>query len=426
MHRFVAMKLGGRALGLLAVFAVAVLAGGEDQKPAGNDPSSGELDELEALQIVIRDAIAAIEPCVVRITTVGGIRNIVVPDEFKGAEDAPERPREDDDNARPDDDDDEEDGGPGRQGRTPRFENEFQKLLAIPGFKKTEGPTTGLIISEDGYILTSAWNFDSKPQATVVTTSDGRAHAAQLLGIDRAAGIALLKINARDLPMPRLIDPRTVKEGAWSFAIGKALPHRGVEIKYGVISAKNRIGGLALQTDAACSPSNYGGPLIDIEGRVYGLLVPLGARGEATNPNWYDCGIGFAVPLRDPEALIEKLGEEGKELLPAFLGVQMEQDRAKEDGAKIVAVLPNQAAAKAGMQKGDIVIAVNGEKVKNAFTLRFAIGRSRAKDVATLTVKRGDKEIAVKVTYGVRPAPKAGRGKLPNPARMPGQPKRKK
>jgi serine protease Do len=351
---------------------------------------------------------------------------VVVPDEFKEADDAPERPRENDDNARPDREGDDDEEGGGRTGRTPRFENEFQKLLAIPGFKKSEGPTTGLIISEDGFILTSAWNFDSKPQVTVVTTSDGRAHAAQLLGIDRAAGIALLKIDARDLPMPRFIDPQTVKEGAWSFAVGKALPNRGVELKYGVISAKNRIGGLALQTDAACSPSNYGGPLVDIEGRVYGLIVPLGAQGEATNPNWYDCGIGFAVPLRDPEALIERLGEEGRELLPAFLGVQMDQDRTAEDGAKIVSVMPDHAAAKAGIVKDDVVIAIGGEKVKTAFTLRFAIGRRRAGDVATLTLLRGEQQLEVQVTLDKRPEAVQPEGKLPNPARMPGEPKERR
>jgi len=413
-----------RRIGLLAIFVVAATFAFADEET--KKPASAELDEIEALQIVIRNAIAKIEPSVVRITTVGGVRNIVVPDEFKETTDAPERPREDDDNARPSDEEDEDDQDGRQGGRTPRFKNEFQKLLAIPGFKKSEGPTTGLIISEDGFILTSAWNFDSKPQATIVTTSDGRAHAAQLLGIDRAAGLALLKIDARDLPMARFLDPSKVKEGAWSFAVGKALPHRGVEIKYGVISAKNRIGGVALQTDAACSPSNYGGPLIDIEGRVYGLIVPLGARGEQTNPNWYDCGIGFAVPLRDPESLIEKLGEEGKELLPAFLGVQMDQDRAKEDGAKITRVLPNYAAAKAGLQKNDIVIAIDRELVRNAFTLRFGIGRRRAGDVAELTVKRGDKELALKVTFDKRPVARPGRGKLPNPARMPGQPKDRK
>ena len=393
--------------------------------PETRADETSEMDEVEALQLVIRNAIKTIEPSVVRITTVGGVRKVDVPDEFKVKTAAPERPREDDNDARPDEDEEDDEGGDqNREGRTPRFKNEFQKLLAIPGFKKTEGPTTGLIISEDGFILTSAWNFDSNPLATIVTTSDGRAHAAQLLGIDRAAGLALLKIDARDLKLPRFIDPRKVQEGAWSFAIGKALPKRGVEIKYGVISAKNRIGGVALQTDAACSPSNYGGPLIDIEGRVYGLIVPLGARGEQTNPNWYDCGIGFAVPLPDPEALIEKLAEEGKELKPAFLGVAMDQDRA-EAGAKITQVLADKAAAKAGMKKGDIVIAINGDPVKNAFTLRFAIGRSRAGDQAQLTIKRGDKTVTVKVTFGERPKPQGRGGKLPNPARMPGQPGRR-
>jgi serine protease Do len=380
-----------------------------------------ELDELEALQITVRKAIERIEPCIVRITTVGGIRRVDVPTEFKPDDSAPERPREDDDDAREEDEEDEDDGDNEGRGRTPRFKNEFQKLLAIPGFKKSEGPTTGLIISEDGFILTSAWNFDSKPQATVVTTHDGRAHAARLLGIDRAAGLALLKIDAMDLPMARFRHPKTAKEGAWAFAVGKALPQRGVEIKYGVISAKNRVGGMALQTDAACSPSNYGGPLIDIEGRAYGLIVPIGVRGEETNPNYYDSGIGFAIPVPDPEALIEKLGEEGKELLPAFLGARMDRDRS-DPGALILQVLPDHGAAKAGMKNGDIVIAIDGEPVKNAFTLRFAIGRSRAGDSATMRVRRGDKEIDLKVTFGVRPKPQAQRGKMPTPARMPGMP----
>ncbi|MEM8885232.1 MAG: trypsin-like peptidase domain-containing protein [Planctomycetota bacterium] len=386
-----------------------------------------ELDEVEALQLTVRRAIARIEPSVVRITTVGGIRRVDVPNRFKVDEEGPVRPREGDDEARPMPGEENDPGGGGgeRKDRTPRFKNEFQKLLAIPGFKKAEGPTTGLIISEDGFILTSAWNFDSKPQATVVTTSDGRAHAAQLLGIDRAAGLALLKIDASDLPLPRFRDPSKVQEGAWSFAVGKALPKRGVEIKYGVISAKNRVGGIALQTDAACSPSNYGGPLIDIEGNVYGLIVPLGARGEQTNPNWYDCGIGFAVPIPDPEVLIERLAQEDKELLPAYLGVGLEEDRT-ETGAKITAIAPEQAAAKAGLKAGDVITKFNGQPVKNAFTLRFAIGRSRAGDTAMLTVQRGEQELNRKITFGARPKPRPQGGKLPTGAKMPGMPERGK
>ena len=151
--------------------------------------------------------------------------------------------------------------------------------------------------------------------------------------------------------------------------------------------------------------------------------MPIGVRGEQTNPNYYDSGIGFAIPVPDPEALIEKLHEEGKELLAAFLGVRMDQDRS-DAGAKILQVLPNHGAAKAGLQVGDIVVGIDGEKVKNAFALRFAIGRSRAGDTSTLIVKRADKEVSLQVTFGPRPAPKANNGKIPNPARMPGQPGR--
>ena len=296
----------------------------------------GEPDELEALQQVLDAAIARVAPCVVTIETVGGVRTVSIPDRFKKKMTLPERPREKDRDAP------EDEGKPGgeekrpapQEGKTPRFRNEWEKMLAAPGFKKAEGPTTGLIVSPDGYIVTSSWNFEDKPNVITVTTAGGRTYAARMLGSDRAAGLTLIKIEAENLPVPRFLDPENVRPGSWAFAIGRALPRQGVEVKYGIISARNRIEGKALQTDAATSPTNYGGPLIDVEGAVYGVIVPLGARGEQANPNWYDSGIGFVVPILDPRRIIQRLGKEGVELLPAFLGVATDPDRTKP-GAKV-------------------------------------------------------------------------------------------
>lgn len=375
-----------------------------------------EPDELEALEAVVQAALKKAGPYVVRIETVGGIRRVNVPTSAKRKMTVPERPNEDE--ARPERKPagNDPDGNPG--GRTPRFRNEFEKMLALPGFKKAEGPTTGVILSRDGYILTSAWNFEDKPSVISVTLSNGRTYAAQMLGVDRAASLAMLKIDADDLPVPEFLDPNNVRIGAWALALGRSLTRKNVEVKYGIISAKNRILGIALQTDAATSPSNYGGPLVDVEGRVYGIIVPLGSRGRETNPNWYDSGIGFAVPIRDPAKLIAQLGKTGVILQPAYLGVQMDQDRTKP-GAKVTQVLPKTGAAKAGLKKGDIVLSIDGEEVKNAFTLRFEIGRRRAGDKVRLKVQRGGETFDIEAELGARPKPQANRGKLP--VRMPGQ-----
>jgi S1-C subfamily serine protease len=377
-----------------------------------------EPDELIALQSVVQEALAKIRPSVVTIETVGGIRQINLPDRLKEKMTLPERPREGDRNA-PEDDGDEE---VPPEGKTPRFKNEWRKMLAWPGFKKAEGPTTGVILSPHGYIVTSAWNFEGKPNVVTVTTADGKTHAARLLGIDRAAGLALLKIDAEGLTAATFLAPRQVRVGAWAFAVGRTLARHGVHVKYGIISAKNRIEGNALQTDAATSPTNYGGPLIDAAGRVYGIIVPLGARGEEANPNWYDSGIGFAAPIPDLGTLIARLGKEGTVLWPAFLGITTDQDRT-QPGARVLDVVPKKAAAKAGIRKDDVIVAIDGREVDNAFTLRFEIGRRRAGDTVTLRVRRGETTREIAVELGRRPKAAAVRDKIPVP--MPGGPKEK-
>jgi len=373
-------------------------------------PEGEALDELSALEAALSAALDAISPSVVTIETVGGVRRVELPPGARDRTTLPERPRDDgdEDPARPRDDEGE--------GRTPRFDNEWAKMLALPGFKKSEGPTTGLAIARGGWIVTSAWNFENDPQAIVVTLHDGTVVPAKLRGVDRAAGLALLKVDA-ELTPARFLDPESVLEGAWAFAVGRALDRERVSVKYGIISARNRVNGRALQTDAATSPSNYGGPLIDLEGRVYGVIVPLGAQGEEANPNWYDSGIGFAVPVPDPRRLVERLGEEGTVLRPAWLGVAIEQDRT-EPGARVESVAPDSPASKAGMRPDDIVVEADGAPVPNAFALRFAIGRKRAGDVLKLAVERDGARVELEATLAAPPTPGADERRLPVP--MPG------
>jgi serine protease Do len=373
------------------------------------------VDELTALEAAVAEALGAVDASVVTIETVGGIRKVDLPEGAKDKMTLPERPRERD----PKDPGDGEEEEPAPEGRTPRFEDEFKKMLALPGFQKAEGPTTGVILTADGHIVTSAWNFESQPSVVTVTTPDGRTTAARLLGVDRASGIALLKVDREGLRPASFLDPKEVRVGAWAFAVGRALG-RDADVRYGVISARNRIEGNALQTDAATSPANYGGPLVDLEGRVYGIIVPLGARGEDANPNWYDSGIGFAAPIADPQALVARLGKEGTELFPAFLGVATDQDRPGP-GALVKEILKDTAAARTGLEKGDLILAIDGVGIPHAFALRFEIGRRRAGDRVTLRVLRDGKEIELTADLDRRPQAEEEDEKLPVPMPGPGE-----
>ena len=139
--------------------------------------------------------------------------------------------------------------------------------------------------------------------------------------------LTLLKVNAKNLPVPTLVSKSELREGQWTIALGRALDvkmDRAPAVSVGVISALNRIWGKALQTDAKISPVNYGGPIVDIQGRVQGILIPASPRGEdeISGFEWYDSGIGFAVPMEDVFGGAAP-AEKGKDLQKGLLGVAM-------------------------------------------------------------------------------------------------------
>ena len=124
----------------------------------------GDVDEVAALEAAVANAMKAVEPSVVTIETVGGVRPADLPGNPRDKMTLPERPRDGKGEPKEGEPKEEE---PAPEGRTPRFGDEFKKMLALPGFQKAEGPTTGVILSADGYVVTSAWNFESRP--TVIT-----------------------------------------------------------------------------------------------------------------------------------------------------------------------------------------------------------------------------------------------------------------
>jgi serine protease Do len=277
-----------------------------------------------------------------------------------------------------------------------------------------QGPTTGLILTSDGYIITSSFNFAHIPaeiQPTILVRIPGRGEPlpGRIVARDETRMLTLLKVEATGLPVPTFVPVKEIRVGQWALALGRTFsedPNAPPSVSVGIVSALNRIWGKAIQTDAKVSPVNYGGPLIDIRGRVMGVLVPMSPRGdsELAGVEWYDSGIGFAVPLEDIYRVLPRL-QKGENLRPGQLGVVFEQpppviglDPTKpgvQGGmfgeCRIGRILPGSAAARAGLQPGDVIIEADGQPVRWQLQLRHVLGPKYDFDTVSLKVRRGDK-----------------------------------
>jgi serine protease Do len=272
--------------------------------------------------------------------------------------------------------------------------------LANPG----EGPTTGMIVSSDGLIVTSTFNFIRKPRIITVTLPDGSQHVAELLGRDETRKICLLKIEkVADLPTVAFKPPDQLRVGQWAISMGVGYGGDDPAVSLGIISALNRAGGRAVQTDANISPANYGGPLLDIEGNVIGICVPLNprAKGAGAGSEWYDSGIGFAVSLHELDHVIKRMAA-GETLKAGLLGV-VPSPKLTDGGVELHKIAPGSPADRAGLKKGDRLTHVNDQQVASAAEMRLALGRFLAGDKLTLTWQREGQTLTAEVTLATGP-----------------------
>lgn len=261
------------------------------------------------------------------------------------------------------------------------------------------GPTTGLAVSEDGYVLSSAFNFIQQPSSILVTMPSGKRAPAEIVARDHSRMLVLLKVSdAEKLVVPESVPRNQMVVGQWAIALGRTFDAPRPNMSVGVLSATNRIWGKAIQTDAKISPANYGGPLIDIEGRVLGILVPMSpqAQQEVAGAEWYDSGIGFAVPLAEIEPYLEKM-KKGEDLHAGLMGVSIKAGNQFADPALVAAVPAKSPAAKAGIQPGDVIVEVDGRKIERQTQLKHALGGHYAGDTVAVVVKRGDERVETKV-----------------------------
>ena len=276
----------------------------------------------------------------------------------------------------------------------------FGGLEKVGDVLVSSGPSTGLVLSEDGFVLCSAYSFAQQPTSVLVTLPSGKRAAAKVIARDESRMLVLLKVNSEEtLTPPQLASKSDMQVGQTAIALGRTFDAKTPNVSVGILSATNRIWGKAIQTDAKISPSNYGGPLIDLHGRVLGILVPMSPQGEGAlaGSEWYDSGIGFAVPLSEITTQLEKL-KQGQNLQAGKLGVSLAGKDDFSQPVEIAAVQPGSPAAKAGLAKGDVVQKVGGKQIRWLGQLKHALGPRYAGETVEVVVKRGDDLVTADVT----------------------------
>lgn len=260
------------------------------------------------------------------------------------------------------------------------------------------GPTTGLIVEPDGHIVSSAFGFVNQPTSILVRLPDGTRRPATLVATDHNRKLVLLRIKTdKPLPVPEFAPLDRMRVGQWAIAVGRTFDHKRPNMAVGILSAFGRIWGKAIQTDAAVSPNNYGGPLVDIRGRVLGVLVPLSPQSdeEPAGVEWYDSGIGFAIDAEHIRKILPRWKQ--GDLRPGLVGLGFTTKSLHTGEPVLAGCRPNSPAAKAGLTKGDRIVEVEGRPIERAAEVKEEISRRYAGDKVDLVVLRAGKRIRTSV-----------------------------
>jgi len=281
------------------------------------------------------------------------------------------------------------------------------QIETIGGNARDAGVSTGTIVSADGLILTAAYNLRHKPTSIFVRAVSDTAQGperfiATLLATDNSRNLCLLKA---DLPEDVTLTPAIAAPedallvGATTIAIGKVHDPRAASISVGIISATDRIWGRAVQTDAKISRSNYGGPLINLSGETIGILVPLSPEDSSVEAGaqWYDSGIGFAIPLESYYSSIVRLTQ-NTDLDQGLLGVTLDGDDLYADVPEIKFCAPRSPASECGLKPGDTILAIDDRPVTSQSQMKHVIGKKYAGDNISITILRNDRQETLTAT----------------------------
>jgi S1-C subfamily serine protease len=271
---------------------------------------------------------------------------------------------------------------------------------------------TGFVLSEDGFLATNA-HVIGEAQSAKLQFNDGRTLDARVVGRDPSADVAVLKVDAGNLPVVCTDDSSKVQVGDDVVAIGNALAlEGGLSVTRGIISGPPRPGseiGTALesvlQTDAAINPGNSGGPLVDANGCVIGINTAV-ASGTGAQPAQ---NVGFAIPISHAKPVIEDIKAGRK---PAFLGVgttdltpelKNQLDVDVDEGAVVEDVTSGSPADDGGLQRGDVLVQIGDTQIKDGGTVATAVRKHQPDEKVTITYVRGSDRKTAEVTLVERP-----------------------
>ncbi|MBW4681073.1 MAG: trypsin-like peptidase domain-containing protein [Microcoleus vaginatus WJT46-NPBG5] len=298
----------------------------------------------------------------------------------------------------------------------PFFRRFFGSQVPIPPQTQVQrGSGSGFIINSDGNILTNAHVVDGADTVTV-TLKDGREFKGKVLGVDPVTDVAVVKIEANNLPNVKLGDSEQLQPGEWAIAIGNPL---GLDntVTVGIISATGRSSSQVgvpdkrvsfIQTDAAINPGNSGGPLLNQAGEVIGMNTAIISGAQ---------GLGFAIPINKAQQIADQLATTGRAQHP-YLGIQMvtltpeikeninKNPNApvtvnEDQGVLVMKVLPDSPAAKAGVRVGDVIQKLNGSPVNDAGSIQQEVEKGKIGTDMQVELRRNGQSLKL----AVQPAP---------------------
>jgi len=287
----------------------------------------------------------------------------------------------------------------------PFFREFFRQQRRIPKERIQRALGSGVIISEDGYIVTNNHVVDGADTIKVTLAGDKKEYDAKLIGKDAKSDLAIIKISASKLNAVTFYNSDNVKVGDITFALGNPFGI-GETITQGIVSATSRSNvGIVeyedfIQTDASINPGNSGGALINSAGHLIGINSAILSKSGG------NVGIGFAIPSNMVTSIATELIEKGK-FTRAYLGVnisnvtsEMSSFYNNEYGALITGVEENAPASNAGLKRGDLIISINGKKISSASELKNIIGTYPPSRVVNIKFLRDKKIDIVNVQLG--------------------------
>jgi len=291
------------------------------------------------------------------------------------------------------------------------FGNQFGRDLSPQnlGPEVEHGLGSGVIVTKDGYILTNNHVVDGAKEVKV-TLPDGREFTAKVIGRDPKTDIAVVKIDANNLPTIPMADSHNVKVGDVVLAVGNPFGV-GETVTEGIVSAKNR-GGMGIehyedfiQTDAPINPGNSGGALVDVDGRLVGINTAIMSRSGGSQ------GVGFAIPSDLARGVMESLIKYGH-VTRGYLGVMIQDitpalapefDLKNDHGAIVSQVEPNGPAQQAGFKDGDVIVKFNSDQITDSRQLQLDVAATKPGSEVPVQILRNGDEKTLEVT--IKPMP---------------------